>query len=68
MLGQQPTQNAQAIAIKVVTVPVQNNMYIELTTFAIPTFLITCFKVAAIVVGVWLAICIIFTIIYHRGI
>lgn len=29
-------------------------MYIEMTTFAIPTFLITLFKIAAIAVGVWL--------------
>ncbi len=29
-------------------------MYIEMTTFAIPTFLITLFKIAVIAVGVWL--------------
>jgi len=29
-------------------------MYIEMTTFAIPTFLITLCKIAAIAVGVWL--------------
>lgn len=29
-------------------------MYIEMTTFAIPTFLITLLKIAVIAVGVWL--------------
>ena len=29
-------------------------MYIEMTTFVIPTFLITLFKIAVIAVGVWL--------------
>jgi hypothetical protein len=34
-------------------------MYIEMTTFAIPTFIIAILKAFAIIVGIWLAICII---------
>jgi hypothetical protein len=39
-------------------------MYIEMTTFAIPTFIIALFKAVAIGVGVWLAICIVIGFFY----
>jgi hypothetical protein len=43
-------------------------MYIEMTTFAIPTFLITLLKIAVIVVGVWLLLGMVGIYFYHRGI
>jgi hypothetical protein len=64
MRGQQPIQIVQATAIKDVTATAQNKMYIELTTFAIPTFLIAIFKALAIAAGVWLAVCIIVGLFY----
>ncbi len=39
-------------------------MYIEMTTFAIPTFLIVLFKVLAIVVGVYVALIVIVGMFY----
>lgn len=39
-------------------------MYIELTTFAIPTFLITAVKAIAIVVGIWVALVVIVGMFY----
>ena len=43
-------------------------MYIEMTTFAIPTFLITLLKIAVTVVGIWLALAFIGIYFYNRGI
>ena len=39
-------------------------MYIEMTTFAIPTFLITACTVIALVVGVWVALVVIAGMFY----
>jgi hypothetical protein len=43
-------------------------MYIEMTTFAVPTFLITLLKVALTVVGVWLLLAFVGIYFYNRGI
>ena len=43
-------------------------MYIEMTTFAIPTFLITLLKIAVITVGVWLLLGMVGIYFYNRGI
>jgi uncharacterized protein YneF (UPF0154 family) len=43
-------------------------MYIEMTTFAIPTFLITLLKIAVVVVGVWLLVAFIGIYFYNRSI
>lgn len=43
-------------------------MYIEMTTFAIPTFLITLFKIAVTIIVVWLALAFIGIYFYNRGI
>jgi hypothetical protein len=43
-------------------------MYIEMTTFAIPTFLITLLKIAVTVAGVWLLAAFIGIYFYNRGI
>jgi hypothetical protein len=43
-------------------------MYIEMTTFAIPTFLITLLKIAVVVVGVWLLVASIGIYFYNRSI
>lgn len=40
------------------------NMYIEMTTFAIPTFLITACKAIAIGMGIWVALVIIVGMFY----
>lgn len=63
MRGKQHIQSVPETAIKVVTVPAQK-MYIELTTFAIPTFLITALKIAGSIVAVWVAICVIVGLFY----
>ena len=39
-------------------------MYIEMTTFAIPTFLITACKVVTLAVGVWVALVVIVGMFY----
>jgi hypothetical protein len=39
-------------------------MYIEMTTFAIPTFLIFAFKALAIVVGIYVALAVIVGMFY----
>lgn len=39
-------------------------MYIELTTFAIPTFLISIAKACAVAVGIWLALAVIVSFFY----
>jgi len=43
-------------------------MYIEITTFAIPTFLITLLKIAVIVAGVWLLLGMVGIYFYNRSI
>lgn len=43
-------------------------MYIEMTTFAVPTFLITLLKIAVTVIGVWLLLAFIGIYFYNRGI
>ena len=43
-------------------------MYIEMTTFAIPTFLITLLKIAVIVAGVWFLLGMVGIYFYNRSI
>jgi uncharacterized protein (DUF2164 family) len=43
-------------------------MYIEMTTFAIPTFLITLFKIAAALLVSWIVLAMIGIWFYDRGI
>lgn len=44
------------------------SMYIEMTTFAVPTFLITLLKIAVTVIGVWLLLAFIGIYFYNRNI
>jgi len=43
-------------------------MYIEMTTFAIPTFLITVLKIIATIVGIWFVLAFIGIYFYNRSI
>jgi hypothetical protein len=43
-------------------------MYIEMTTFAIPTFLITMLKIALTIVGIWFVLAFIGIYFYNRAI
>jgi ABC-type sulfate transport system permease component len=43
-------------------------MYIEMTTFAIPTFLITMLKIALTIVGIWLVLAFIGIYFYNRSV
>jgi hypothetical protein len=43
-------------------------MYIEMTTFAIPTFLITMLKIALTIVGIWFVSAFIGIYFYNRAI
>lgn len=66
MRGPHHTQAAPAIAIKAVTATAQK-MYIEVTTIAIPTVLITALKIAGFVVAAWFAICIIVGLFFYHS-
>ena len=42
-------------------------MYVEMTSFAIPTFLITALKVIGLVALAWLIVACVIVAVFHKG-